>query len=98
REEKSDKLKLRVAKSATSLSDENLKDCDRKGANRLFAMNDMPLANDTNDSNHKIKLDKVKFSSVGPYDDPPTPFFISLSCRHLIEYFVSMEHFAESDF
>ncbi|KAJ6634137.1 Serine/threonine-protein phosphatase 4 regulatory subunit 1, partial [Pseudolycoriella hygida] len=78
---------------------ENQKDCDRKGANRFFDMYDMPPVNDTNDNNHKIKLDKLKFSCVGPYDDPSTSFFYQpIVPPYLIEYFVSMEHFADSDF
>lgn len=67
--------------------------------NRVYDMFEIPPAGDMNDSVHKQKLDKLKASCVGPTQDPENSFFNQpIVPPYLIEYFVSMEHFADSDF
>lgn len=67
--------------------------------NRVYDMFEIPPANDVNDNVHKQKLEKLKANCVGPADDPKASFFNqSIVPPYLIEYFVSMEHFADSDF
>lgn len=73
----------------------------KKDSQRLIDrdMFDIPPANDVNDNVHKQKLDKLKANCVGPDEDPLNSYFAqSIVPPYLIEYFVSMEHFADSDF
>lgn len=59
----------------------------------------LPVNNDSTDNVHTEKLEKLKAKCVGPSADPKTSFFNqSIVPHYLIEYFVSMEHFADNDF
>lgn len=82
-----------------SVTDEFLKDNQTRMINRVLDMFEIPPANDINDNLHKQKLDKLKANCIGPADDLQTSYFNQpIVPAYLIEYFVSMEHFADSDF
>lgn len=66
---------------------------------RFFDMFEIPPANDGNDNVHKQKLEKLKANCIGPTQDSKISYFNQpIVPPYLIEYFVSMEHFADSDF
>ncbi len=65
--------------------------------NRVYDMFEIPPANDVTDV-HKQKLEKLRLNCAGPTDTRPSFFDQSIVPPYLVEYFVSMEHFADSDF
>ena len=80
------------------ISDEE-QSTDLDGLCVFWGMNfEISPANDGNDNVHKRKLDELKANCVGPSQDPTASLCNQpIVPPYLIEYFVSMEHFADSD-